>query len=625
VSAIAGLADFDERPIDAFHLRCMLDTLKHRGPDDSGIWVDGAVGLAHHMLWTTPESLVEHLPYVKGHLAITADARIDNRDELISTLGLTRDQPITDSELILAAYETWSDRCPERLLGDFAFAIWDGYHRQLFCARDPFGLKPFYYHWSGQRFLFASEIKALLSHPDVPRQLNQSRIADYLLQIFADQTTTFYQGIVRLPPAHTLNVSPQGLQISAYWALDATKELRLRSDQDYAEAYRELFTDAVRCRLRSAYPVGSMLSGGLDSSSIVCVAQSLLNQPLKTFSIIFDQISESDERPFINAVLDGRNVEPYFIPGDSLPLLGCQPTVLHYQDEPFDAPNLFLNRGIWAIAQQQGVRVLLDGLMGDDVVSHGYAYLNDLAYQGHWIALARQIHAIAHRRGYSPWEPTWRYIWNEGIKPRVPHAFRNKWRQLRGYDSISMTHLPRFIQPQLAQDLKLIERLQAIEIACAPHHHTARDIHRANLTDGFLAAALEVFNKGSAEFGLETRLPFSDRRLVEFCLAIPPNQKLYQGWPRSIARRGLNRTLPDVIQWRDTKGDLSYNLVHTLNTEQNHLEELLCSETLQQLELYLSAPAVSDLVQKFLGGGSEKSTHQLLLIATLAQWLTSRS
>jgi asparagine synthase (glutamine-hydrolysing) len=625
VSAVVGLVDFDERPIDVTHLRRMLATLKHRGPDDSGISVEGAVGLAHHMLWTTPESLVEHLPLVKGHLAITADARIDNRDELISTLGLTRNQPITDSELILAAYETWNDRCPERLLGDFAFAIWDGYHRQLFCARDPFGLKPFYYHWSGQRFLFASEIKALLSHPDVPQQLNQSRIADYLLQIFADQTTTFYQGIVRLPPAHTLIVSPQGLQIAAYWTLDATKELRLRSDQDYAEAYRELFTDAVRCRLRSAYPVGSMLSGGLDSSSIVCVAQSLLDQPLKTFSIIFDQISESDERPFINAVLDGRNVEPYFIPGDSLPLLGCQPKVLHYQDEPFDAPNLFLNRGIWAIAQQQGVRVLLDGLMGDDVVSHGYAYLNDLAYQGHWITLARQIRAIAHRRGYSPWEPTWRYIWNEGIKPRVPHTFRNKWRQLRGYDSISMTHLPRFIQPQLAQDLQLIERLQAIETARAPHRYTARDTHRANLTDGFLAAALEVFNKGSAEFGLETRLPFSDRRLVEFCLAIPPNQKLYQGWPRSVARRALHHILPEVIQWRDTKGDLSYNLVHTLNTEQNHLEKLLCSEIMQQLELYLSAPAVSGLVQKFLSGGSEKSTHQLLLIATLAQWLTSKS
>jgi asparagine synthase (glutamine-hydrolysing) len=605
----------------------MLDTLKHRGGDDSGIWVDGAVGLAHHMLWTTPESLVEQLPVAKGHLAITADARIDNRDELISTLGLTRlDRLITDSDLILEAYKAWGERCPEQLLGDFAFAIWDGYHHWLFCARDPFGLKPFYYHWSGQGFAFASEIKALLSHPDIPQQLNQTRIADYLLQIFADQTSTFYQAIVRLPPAHTLTVSPQGPQLAAYWTLDATKELRLGSDQDYADAYRELFTEAVRCRLRSAYPVGSMLSGGLDSSSIVCVAQTILDQPLKTFSIIFDQISESDERSFIDAVLAGRNLEPYFIPGDSLPLLRSQPNVLHYQDEPFDAPNLFLNRGIWAIAQQQGVRVLLDGLMGDDVVSHGYAYLNDLAYQGHWITLARQIWAIAHRRGYSPWEPTWRYIWNEGIKPRVPLALRNTWRQLHGYDFTSVTHLPRFIQPQLAQDLHLIERLQAIETARAPNRQTARDIHRANLTDGFLAAALEVFNKGSAEFGLETRLPFSDRRLVEFCLAIPPNQKLCQGWPRSIARRALDHILPEAIQWRDTKGDLSYNLVHTLNTEQNHLETLLSSRVMQQqLESYLSAPALHDLVQKFLSGGSERSTHQLLLIATLAQWLTSRS
>jgi asparagine synthase (glutamine-hydrolysing) len=202
MSAIAGIFYLDRQPVERDHLSKMLDTLAHRGSDGANIWCENNVGLVHRMLWTTPESLLETLPLEKDNLVITADARIDNRDELISALELS-DLPkekITDSDLILAAYQKWGEDCPTRLLGDFAFAIWDKREQILFCARDPMGVKPFYYYSSGNIFIFASEIKALFTSPYVPCNLNEPMVADYLAKILFNgrKEDSFYQDIVEL-------------------------------------------------------------------------------------------------------------------------------------------------------------------------------------------------------------------------------------------------------------------------------------------------------------------------------------------------------------------------------------------------------------------------------------------
>ncbi len=264
-----------------------------------------------------------------GELVLTADARLDNREELIGGLGLDDRPPgeITDSQLILAAYERWGEDCPKHLVGDFAWVIWDGRQQTLFAARDHFGAKPFYYYFDQDRILvFASEIQAILAVPGVPRQLNEVMVADYLLPRFDDQTITFYQGILRLPPAHCLRYGPGGVKTWSYWSLDPSRELRCKSPQDYLEGFHHHFLEAVRPRLRSAFPVGAMLSGGLDSSAITCVARHLLasgnGPPLKTFSAIFPKVPESDEQPFINAVLAQGNLEPHYIHGDELNPLG---------------------------------------------------------------------------------------------------------------------------------------------------------------------------------------------------------------------------------------------------------------------------------------------------------------
>src|SRR4028118_115937 len=183
MSAIVGLYNLDGRSIERSAVEQMVAALAHRGPDGAGVWSEGAVGLGHCMLWTTPESLHEKLPLVdkSRDLTITADARIDNREELMEQLGITAEAhgEVSDSQLVLAAYGKWGEDCPQHLLGDFAFVIWDGAKQQLFCARDHFGVKPFYYHYAAdKRFAFATEIKALLGLPEVPRQLNEVRVAE---------------------------------------------------------------------------------------------------------------------------------------------------------------------------------------------------------------------------------------------------------------------------------------------------------------------------------------------------------------------------------------------------------------------------------------------------------------
>ena len=221
MSGIVGIHYLDGRPVNHENLTKMVDILAHRGPDGADIWVDGSVGLGHRMLWTTPESLIEKLPLVNhtGDIVTTSDSRIDNREELIAALQLSNHsfEKITDSDLILGAYEKWGEECPQHLLGDFAFAIWDNRQQKLFCARDTMGIKPIYFYFANNNFVFGSEIKAIFCLQEVPREVNEVRIGDYLIKNFEDTTITSYKNILRLPPAHSVKISTAGIEIQNYW------------------------------------------------------------------------------------------------------------------------------------------------------------------------------------------------------------------------------------------------------------------------------------------------------------------------------------------------------------------------------------------------------------------------
>lgn len=633
MSGIMGIYYLNGEPVDRANLGRMVDTLAHRGPDGSAIWSEGAVGFGHRMLWTTPESLLETLPFVnhRGDLAITADARIDNRDELIAALSFC-DRPaekITDSQLILAAYEKWGESCLEHLLGDFAFAIWDRRQQKVFCARDHMGVKPLYYYYSGKIFVFASEIKAILCLPEVPRRLNEIRVADHLIGSIEDKTSTFYQDILRLPAAHSLTIGCQGNQLRSYWSVNLKHELRLCSSQEYIEAFREIFTEAVRCRLRSAFPVGTMLSGGLDSSSIACVARNLLaetgNNRLSTFSAIFPSLVEVDpridERHYIEAVVAMGEVEAHYVHADRISPLTEREQVSWHLDGACLAPNLYMDWAIFKAAHQQGVRILFSGVDGDTTVSYGHEYLSVLARTGRWQKLTAEARGLSREFYNSAVSPR-RLVWEYGFKPLVPEFVLQLSDKLRGRTQ-SLWPQSRLINPAFAQRVGVSKHTESLIASGIQSARTAREEHWYALTSGLMQYSLQTLGELAAAFSLELHYPFGDRRLVEFCLALPPEQKLHQGWTRSIMRRAMAGILPPEVQWRKGKGNLSANFKQRLkDDEQETLEEVILKNP-QLIEEYVDVPALRAAYQRYISQPirREEDAFNVFMAVTLALWL----
>jgi asparagine synthase (glutamine-hydrolysing) len=642
MSAVVGIYYIDGRPVAEAELNKMLESLAHRGTDGSGMWKDGAVGMGHRMLWTTPESLHESLPLTDttGKLVITADARIDNRNELIKLLGFTYHpaEQINDSRLILAAYEKWGEQCVSRLIGDFAFAIWDARDRSLFCARDPLGVKHFYYYYcAGRSFIFASEIKGLFALPFVPRELNELSVAYHLLPIYDDKTSTFYRGILRLPASHCMIVDRNGVRLRPSWSPDLSYEMRLGSNEEYADAFREVFTESVRCRLRSAFPVGSMLSGGLDSSSITCVANNLLTNegkgPLHTFSAIWPNIAaispKIDERHFMQAVISTGGMKPHFIHADRISPLNDSGNIYWHSDSTLSAPNMYMDWAIFKSAHEQGVRVLLGGTDGDTVVSYGYEDLAAFARRGRLLTLIKESMALSKnmpRRAHKFKQ----LVWEMGLKPLVPDYAKQCWRILHGKPrSLSRdSALPAYsknrpINPEFARRIRLEEHLSSLEDSLYSPGQTARQTHWDDISSGDWSYILETFEKAGAAHSLELRYPFFDRRLVEFCLALPPGQKLQNGYTRSILRRAMTGILPTEVQWRVDKGNLSAGVsLKLLEYEKETLEDFILRDP-EAIEDYVDVSSLRAIYQRYAASPlqSNDEAFTLMLTITLALWL----
>lgn len=633
MSGIVGIYYLDGRHVDHKDLRRMVDRLEHRGPDGEGIWYKGSIGLGHRMLWTTPESLKEKLPlvYRNGKLVITADARIDNRDELISSLDI-KNRPlgdITDSEIILDSYEKWGEGCPEKLIGDFAFAIWDGYNQKLFCARDTMGIKPFYYYKSDKLFVFASEIKALLCLKEVPRKLNELMVAFYLARIFKDNNITFYQDIVRLPAVHSLNVNKEILQLRKYFSFSPYREIKLSSDNEYADAFREVFTEAVRCRLRSAFLVGSTLSGGLDSSSICCTARNLLLKnenvqgQLHTYSAIFPSLPEEDlkkidERKFINAVLSKGDFIPHFIHADEIGPLTEIDRLLWHKDDAFIGPNMFIHWAMHKEAQQNNNRVFLDGIDGDTTISYGLDYVADIARSLRWIKLYKEAIAFSKITNRDPRTFIWRY----GFKPLIPKGIIKLGRMLRGQNQTDWK-MNTDINPSFANYIQLEEHIKSLSNNRSIPYRTSREKQWHSFNDALIQHGMEILDSSASAFSVEARYPFFDRRLMELSLALPPEQKFKNGWIRAIHRNSMSGILPKEVQWRKGKANLNPNFQRKLLEYGKDLLDKVIVKDPQLIDNYINISTLKERYNRYSSQPTIKNQDALSIYVTVtfSLWL----
>ena len=306
MSGICGVIYFNGG-VASKEVETMIAKIKHRGPNGVEVWQEANAGLAHLMMHITPESVYETQPLIDKHLILVADARIDNRQELISALKLANDA--TDSAIIMAAYKAWGTEMANRLIGDFAIVIWDSEKQEIVCVRDHVGARPLYFvHKSGQFFAFASEMKALLALDSVSATLNQTEVACYLssmsdFRYFTGRT--IYADITALKAAHWMTVTKDGLKEQYYWDLNLHKFDHLKTDEDFVRAFRDAFIEAVRCRIRTPFEVASHLSGGLDSSSVSAVANQILQKEGRTLHTYHMdvELEKCNEKDYAEALL----------------------------------------------------------------------------------------------------------------------------------------------------------------------------------------------------------------------------------------------------------------------------------------------------------------------------------
>jgi len=622
MSGVAGIFYRDGRSVEAAELERMSARLAHRGADGSGAWQSGPAGLVHRLFWTTPESIHEQQPLITtrpdGVLVLTADARIDNRAELAPLLGLN-DPALPDCAFILAAYEKWGEACPERLVGDFAFAIWDGPQQRLFCARDPLGVKNLFYFDSPRLFAFASEIKGLLCLPQVPRAASDAQIASYLTYTSTDPQQSFFESIRHVLPGQCLAVTATDLRARLYWTVDLDRELQLASNDDYAEAFREIFMEAVRCRLRGLTPPVSLLSGGLDSSSVTCMARHVLaGQSLHTISVVFDETPEADERRYMREVLAGGGLTHHEVRGDRMTPLFDADRMMWYTEEPFRNLGLCMQWLMIQGAQAQGLRQMLTGNGGDGIVSYGLSRLAELTGAGQWGLVRRELRDFAAAKGRDRiWQA--RIWWEFAGRPLVPNwarrvrrVMRRRWPPARGAGAL--------VNPEFARRVQRSGALAGPQ----PQARTEREDHREGIR--LTASTAGQFDRAAQAWRAEQRHPLLDQRLAEFCVALPSEQKFHEGQTRLILRRAMRGVLPEPIRNRDSKTTSALSLVRaSLRYDRQRLDDCLLAET-ARLQPYVDVAKVQQAYGRVCAVSNPglevwPALVDLIKIALLSLWL----
>lgn len=492
-------------------------------------------------------------PLTDGELTIAADVRLDNRQSLLSTFGITPDDGmvLSDAQLLLLAFKKWGVDCARQLLGDFAFSIWDASNERLFCCRDHSGARPFYYvHQQGKQFLFASDLLALLAHPDVQQVLNLPYLKALLLTRggqFPHLSYTFYQNAHKLPPATFLTVDRDGLQLHRYWYPAQTSERCYNNESDYVEELRLLLQEAVECRLRGVQKAGAHLSGGLDSSSLAVLAHRTMRkrgESLTGFSwappFTLQPAVPEDERERIDALCQLEHIPLCYT------TLTADHLLNHLQRDITRQPTLTLQ---WELsssreAASRGISTMLSGWGGDELLAfNGRGYFADLFRLGRWITLHRELTMQQRRLGGIVWKNWIR----QGIFPLLPNKvlqfLRPDW-----YPPVPS--LPHFLKPDFVMALADVEPLYKNLFLEKPG---VRNTQIALLENGHISYRMESWAAHGATLGMGYVYPLLDKRLVDFALSIPDYLFFKDGWMRYLYRTAMAGILPDRLRWSKTK------------------------------------------------------------------------
>lgn len=558
MKCFAGEWRRDGSPVDASSIRAMLVEVPWYGGDGEGCWCSSSIGLGALQNHDTPESRFESAitSYHDGQYLLAGNFRIDNRDELIAKLDIIESsgRPITDADLILAAYGEWGSDCPSRLIGDFAFALWDGAIKQLLLVRDHIGIAPLYYYRTPWGLIFASDLRALAAHPEGPKELNPSAIIHHLRDVSYDlPETTYLKGVRKLKPAHMLRPGHEYYKEVKYWFPEKIKPIVYADHTSYAAELKQLFSQAVACRLRSLHPIGAHLSGGLDSTAIAFEAQRQLAEQGAALAGAY------------NWFPDWRAERTLGIPEYQPALLAEK--LLGVSVEGVDlTPQILLREiqrdirlegycGMWyeslvrEKAKAKGIKTLLSGWGGDDVVSSGLrGYSGELFWQGRWVTLTR----ILLRR--TIWKP-------RDSKANAGFTFKNLkelYKLLKIFVVEPSLPKPLYQMLRIRNNKNINYKIQALsflgelpELPPLPDRQQCIGKQAAMVQEvywGLLQARIENWAAQGAMDGIQYLYPLLDKRLIEFSLAVPA--RLYideQGEGRNLFKTAVKHVIPSQL------------------------------------------------------------------------------
>lgn len=566
---ISGILQNAGRNIDPSLLETMTQSVSHRGPDGYGYAVFNAltgasiiahnrplgpnhdifnVGLGHRRLAVIDLSETGNQPMQRNHLCLTFNGEIYNYLELREELKLKGYvfSSASDTEVILHAYSEWGVSCLDKFSGMFAFALWDQEKKRLFCARDRFGIKPFYYYRNPNEFLFASEIKQFFHHPSIKPSPNDPMVYDYLVHGFLDHSEqTLFKDIRQLEPGCYMLVDSQAhINIQCYWKLDDNTALQIVSPgSDFPQMFFELFARSVREHLRSDTTIGGCLSGGLDSTAITCLANYILKEnnaaPMQTtFSSVFTE-GLSDEREYSDAVIEFLGITNKTVFPEMSNILSDIHTIMDFHDEPFGSTSQYAQWKLYEKIQNAGIKVVLNGQGADEILA-GYhscygAYHLQLLKEMRWLSLSQEIRFCREHHRYTNLD-----IGKFMVSAFAIHTLGPRLSFLRP--------APLWLNKDFYHSAK--NKLD----------HTAPQ-HSGNLLSDFLIhliqfnlrSLLRYEDRNSMAHSVESRLPFLDHRLVEFLFSLPRDQIIDKGWTKSILRGGMKDRMPEVVRKRKDK------------------------------------------------------------------------
>ncbi len=551
MSGIFGIFNRNGKPVDKKVVNTMLDAMSYWEPDDTGTWVNDSIALGHTMLWNTPESKYESLPLQNDTYILTMDARIDNREELTKEIELP-DRPITeigDSEFILGAYKKWGEECPQYLLGDFAFAIWDDKKQQLFCARDHVGIKSFYFHINDDEFVFSNDIRGVISHQDIPKVFNDEAVAIYLTKgELWHPTMTFFESIQKLPPATFMIVSSKAVVRKVYWRAEDSPKVRFNSLKEYSEKLRELLEDSVEKRIRSEKPIASHLSGGLDSSVLAAIAARHLRAQdkfLHAYNWVPAPNAEDDYEYYewgnSRRIAELENIEHHHIDFNAERFGNF---LLTHDISLNDTVDLWYEFVVRSEAKNNDVCTILSGWGGDELITyHASIYYADRFRQGKIISTIKELYdevrkckrpfkrlaAKLYHKLFVPFVPSWLYC----FLPKIQCESENYLQ---------------YISVSFSRKLKNISILKTM--------FSMNDMHKEQLdlfNQGHLVNRIESWASSGFRERIEYSYPLLDKRIVEFALGIPSEMYRQEGISRYLYRHAIAGLLPKDMQWGNFK------------------------------------------------------------------------